>query len=55
MRRTIDVLSSSVDEPALATTRRTSLPERGLTMSPIAVGSTLLVDKISYSTRSVAG
>src|SRR5215207_6825794 len=42
MRRTIEVLSSSVDEPALATTRRTSLPERGLTMSPIPA----LFDKI---------
>ena len=42
MRRMIDVLSSSVDEPALATTRRTSFPDRGLTMSPIG----LLLDKV---------
>src|SRR5688572_6594126 len=48
MRRTIEVLSSSVDDPALATTRRTSFPERGLTMSPIAAGSVALFDKIGH-------
>lgn len=46
MRRTIEVLSSRVDEPALATTRRTSFPDRGLTMSPMATRSSALFDKI---------
>src|SRR2546428_557577 len=53
MRRTIEILSSSVDEPALAITRRTSFPERGLTMRPIEAGAAVLADPTQCVTNVV--